>query len=376
MSEMKIPVLSVGKAVQELLQVYVPVVQKGLPLSRIPAPFLWGPPGVGKSDGVRELAAELEKETGKSVKVTDIRLLLFSPVDLRGVPVADAQRQFTDWLKPRIFDLDPSEDVINVLFLDELSAAPQSIQAAAYQITLNRTIGEHALPENTLIIAAGNRTTDRAVAFRMPSALANRLMHFEIGIDYASWCAWAVKNGVNAQVLGYLSYDSSRLCQEESGLDEVAFPTPRSWMFVSDILNSMDASEDVTPYVNLIAGCIGMGAAVEFTQWCRVYRQLPRPEEILKGMVSEYPKKTDVLYALISALTAHISDREKMEETGLTQTELDNVCSYVNQFPADFATCFYRNITVLDNLRLKLMKSEQFRDWTRKNRKALSLLNL
>ena len=91
------------------------------------------------------------------------------------------------WLKPQIFQMNDSEDVVNILFLDEISAAPQSVQAAAYQITLDRVVGEHKLPENCIVIAAGNRVTDRSVAFKMPKALANRLMHFEVDGNFDSW---------------------------------------------------------------------------------------------------------------------------------------------------------------------------------------------
>jgi hypothetical protein len=87
-------------------------------------------------------------------------LLLFNPIDLRGIPTANEDKTLAIWLKPKIFQMDPSDEVINILFLDEISAAPQSVQAAAYQITLDRVVGEHKLPENCIVIAAGNRTTD------------------------------------------------------------------------------------------------------------------------------------------------------------------------------------------------------------------------
>ena len=158
-----IPAVSVSTMVSELGELYVSAINSGMALKAIPSVFLWGAPGVGKSDGVRQMADRISAGTGKTVKVIDIRLLLFSPIDLRGVPMADESREFTRWLRPKLFDLDSSEDTINILFLDELSAAPQSIQAAAYQITLDRTVGEHKLPDNTIVMAAGNRTTDRSV---------------------------------------------------------------------------------------------------------------------------------------------------------------------------------------------------------------------
>ena len=120
--------------------------------------MLWGPPGVGKSQGVREIAYEIEKRTGKDVRITDVRLLLFNPVDLRGIPTANADKILAVWLKPQIFQMDASDEVVNILFLDEITAAPTSVQAAAYQITLDRMIGEHRLPENCIIIAAAKKT--------------------------------------------------------------------------------------------------------------------------------------------------------------------------------------------------------------------------
>ena len=142
------------------------------------------------------------RKNEKKVQVTDVRLLLFNPIDLRGIPTANADKTLAVWLKPQIFQMDASDEVINILFLDEITAAPQSVQAAAYQITLDRVIGEHRLPENCIVIAAGNRVTDKSVAFKMPKALANRLLHIEVSQSFASWRQWAIHNGIHEKVLG------------------------------------------------------------------------------------------------------------------------------------------------------------------------------
>ena len=175
-----IPSMTVDKMVNRLSDAYTQLIQNNLPVKTMPSVMLWGPPGVGKSQAVRQIAGAIETRTGKKVKVTDVRLLLFNPIDLRGIPTSNADKTLAVWLKPQIFQMDDSEDIINILFLDEISAAPQSVQAAAYQITLDRVVGEHRLPENCIVIAAGNRTTDKSVAFKMPKALANRLMHIEV----------------------------------------------------------------------------------------------------------------------------------------------------------------------------------------------------
>ena len=202
-----IPAVTVNDFIQMMTRLYSGAVQRGIPFKSIATPFLWGPAGIGKSEAILQVAKALEAQTKKSVTVTDVRLLLFSPVDLRGIPVADERREFSNWLMPRIFDMKADEDHINLLFLDELSAAPQSVQAAAYQICLDRKIGEHHLPANCIVMAAGNRTTDQSVSYKMPKALCNRLMHFEIRTTFPAWRKWAVEHGIDSRIIGYLAFD-------------------------------------------------------------------------------------------------------------------------------------------------------------------------
>lgn len=140
------------------------------------------------------------------------------------------------WLKPQIFQMDPDESIVNILFLDEISAAPQSVQAAAYQITLDRVAGEHKLPDNCIVIAAGNRVTDKSVAFKMPKALANRLCHIEIEGNFKSWKQWAISKGIHHKVIGFISFKQNMLMGFDGGKDDLAFPTPRSWEMVSNLL--------------------------------------------------------------------------------------------------------------------------------------------
>ena len=239
-----IPSINVGRAVEKLSQAYSTVIKNRLPVKIMPSVMLWGPPGVGKSQAIRQIAKEIEVSTGKTVKVTDVRLLLFNPIDLRGIPTSNADKTLAIWLKPQIFQMDPSDNIVNILFLDEISAAPQSVQAAAYQITLDRTVGEHKLPDNCIVIAAGNRTTDKSVAYKMPKALANRFMHIEIEGSFTAWKQWAITSGINDKVVGFLSFRQNYLMGFDSGSDDLAFPTPRAWEMVSNILNGIDDDID------------------------------------------------------------------------------------------------------------------------------------
>ncbi len=136
-----VPEMGVEKMVKSLSGMYVGAIRAGVSFGDLPSVMLWGPPGVGKSQGVRQVARAISDATGKRVDVTDVRLLLYNPIDLRGLPVANEDKTLAVWLRPKVFDMDPSEDVVNVLLLDEISAAPPSVQAAAYQITHDHTCG-------------------------------------------------------------------------------------------------------------------------------------------------------------------------------------------------------------------------------------------
>lgn len=351
-----IPCMTVGAAVRQLSQAYSAVLANGLPLRTVPSVMLWGPPGVGKSQAVRQIAAEIKQNTGKTVYVTDVRLLLFNPIDLRGIPTANADKTLAIWLKPQIFQMDDSESTVNILFLDEISAAPQSVQAAAYQITLDRTVGEHKLPENCIVIAAGNRVTDKSVAYKMPKALANRLLHIEIEDSFSSWKEWAIRSGIHEKVVGFLSFRQSYLFGFDAASDDLAFPTPRAWEMVSNLLHGV--SDDVDEIYPLIAGVIGSGAAVEFRTWTKVYRELPDIADIFAGKTPPLPKNPDALYALTASMTAYA--RAHRDDLSC----IANSIRYAGKMPPDFSAVLMRDYMYLaPDYKQTLMKIPEFSRW-------------
>ena len=312
--------IDVHRMVAILSKAYITLSKNGIPFREFPSVMLWGAPGVGKSQGVKEIARIIEQETGKNVAVTDVRLLLFNPVDLRGIPTANEDKTLAVWLKPKIFQMDDSDRTINVLFLDEISAAPPSVQAAAYQITLDRTIGEHRLPDNCIVIAAGNRVTDKSVSYNMPKALANRLCHFEIKENADSWHDWAVKTGIHAFVVGYLEYNPVALMRFDSSQD-LAFATPRSWEMVSNILTtSFGDFDEIYP---MIVGCIGYSAASRFKIWTELYQQMPPVEDVFAGKEAEFPKTPELQIALRSSMVAYA---RKHPEKTLIDRSIDFAC--------------------------------------------------
>ena len=346
--------LTVAQMVTQLSDAFSGMINSGIPLREFPSIMLWGPPGVGKSQGVRQIADRIRRQTEKRVEVTDVRLLLFNPVDLRGIPTANADKTLAVWLRPKIFDMDPDESVINILFLDEITAAPQSVQAAAYQITLDRTVGEHKLPENCIVIAAGNRVTDRSVAFNMPKALANRLCHLEIKGDAASWHDWALHANVHPYVMGYLDYNSSTLTMFDPAEDKLAFPTPRSWEMVSNILNSV--SDNITKVYPLIAGCIGAKTAGAFRTWCEIFQRIPPMKQVFREDRCPPPDRPELLYATVAAMADYA-------RKGATAAELEHSIAFACTLPIEFRFRLFSDYYQIRAVRDKLQDNKTYSQW-------------
>ncbi len=353
---LNIPSMDVGRVVGRLSEAYSAVINKGLPVKTMPSVMMWGPPGVGKSQAVRQIASKIGSSTGKCVNVTDVRLLLFNPIDLRGIPTSNEDKTLAVWLKPKIFQMDPSEEVINILFLDEISAAPQSVQAAAYQITLDRTVGEHKLPDNCIVIAAGNRVTDKSVAFKMPKALANRLLHIEVEGSFKAWKKWAVSSGINEKVIGFLSFRQAYLMEFDPGSDDLAFPTPRAWEMVSNVLNSIN--DDLEKMYPLVAGIVGTGVALEFRTWASVYKDLPDIEEIFDGKMPKAPTKTDAMYALTSSMVSYAREHRN------DMPRIANSIRYADKLPPDFSVILLKDYMYIEEgYKEKLITVPEFSKW-------------
>jgi hypothetical protein len=256
--------------------------------------FLWGPPGIGKSELVAEIAQELKGH------MIDLRLGQMEPTDIRGIPFYNKDLGKMDWAEP--VDL-PTEELASqypvvVLFLDELNSAAPSVQAAAYQLILNRRVGKYVLPENVVLVAAGNRESDKGVTYRMPTPLANRFVHQEMRVDFPSWQEWAVNNGIHKDVVGYLSFAKQDLYDFDPKSASRSFATPRSWTFVSQFLEEEDADEDTI--MNLIAGTVGEGLAVKFMSHRKIAGRMPRPEDILAGKIKDLDvKEVSAMYSLV-----------------------------------------------------------------------------
>lgn len=278
--------------------------------------MIWGPPGIGKS----ELIAEIGAEQGRPV--IDMRLLLLEPTDIKGIPYYDPETKTMKWAQPA--DLPsvgtPLENAI--LFLDEINAAPPSVQAAAYQLILNRRVGEYKLPPGVSMACAGNRDSDKGVTYRMPSPLANRLVHIEMGANFEDWQKWAIASRVHSDVVGFLSHHKQKLFNFDPKSPDKAFATPRSWVFVSQLL-----SDNLPESMNtaLVAGTVGEGLATEFAQHRKVAAKMPKSEDVLMGKEKTLNvKELSAMYSLTISMCYTLQEwvgKAKAKEDGFGMNE-------------------------------------------------------
>ena len=287
--------------------------------------FLWGPPGIGKSELVEGITKELNGF------MIDLRLGQMDPTDIRGIPFYNKDIGKMDWAPPIELpdEAFASQWPVVVLFLDEMNSAAPAVQAAGYQLILNRRVGKYRLPDNVVIVAAGNRESDKGVTYRMPTPLANRFIHAEMKVDFPSYQEWAVANKIHKDVVGYLSFAKQDLYDFDAKSSSRAFATPRSWTFVSQLLDDEDTDDETL--TNLIAGTVGEGLAVKFMAHRKIAGRMPKPEDILNGKVTDLKvKEVSAMYSLVISMCYELKDAvEKKTDDKKFHDMADNFFAYM-----------------------------------------------
>lgn len=268
--------------------------------------FVWGPPGIGKSDIARQVAADL------GMKHHDIRAPLYDPVDLRGLPYMDKDPETgaasTQWAPPTFLPPTESEDKHLIVF-DELPTAPPMVQNALYQLILDRRCGEYELPPGATMIACGNRETDRGATYSMPTPLASRFIHLHLAPSLEKWQDWAARNDIAPEIIFFLRFNPKLFhAFDPRQKKEQAFPCPRTWAFISKVVNEKNGLP-LNVERNIYAGAIGQGAAVEFSAFMEHFRELPDPQSIFDDPEhAVIPENVDAQIALAAALSRHVND--------------------------------------------------------------------
>ena len=282
--------------------------------------MLWGPPGVGKSQMVAQVGAR------HGVPVIDIRLSQMEPSDLRGIPFRIDGR--VEWAVPALLPDANRHGERGILFLDEITSAPPSVSAAAYQLILDRRLGEYQVPEGWAIFAAGNRQGDRGVTYTMPAPLANRFAHFEVETHLDDWVSWAYGNGIDERVIAFLRFRPELLFDFDPAHNPVAFPSPRSWEFAHRALHKFGDGSELL--LDALQACVGPAAGIELKAFVDNLDKLPDIDAILSRDVVPVPREIDLQYAVASALVGRAL---RARNEGAGADAYGAILEYANRFP-------------------------------------------
>ena len=311
----------------------------------LPAIMLRGAPGVGKSTIVRTVAEDL------GIGFIDVRLAQMERVDFAGLP--SVKNGMTEWNVPSFWPRDMKSK--GIILLDEITSAPSDCQVAAYSVVLDRRIpnSNYVLPNGWLIVAAGNRTCDRAVVKAMSSALANRFVHFEVEANAEDWAKWAVSNEINPAVIGFINYKPAYLFKMEGQNLEQGWPSPRSWERVSNVIKMFNGSTELLRKV--VYGLVGNGVGLEFMEFFKMSAEF---DSILEVMLNEkvkfeLPEKADKRFAVASAVVYHLWNGTDEKDT---EKRVNGFYKILNEMPNDFGAMMIRS-AMLGNKKVTPMEA-------------------
>lgn len=283
--------------------------------------MLWGAPGVGKSDMIRQIGQSHD------TTVIDIRLSQMEPSDLRGIPFRQAEQ--VEWAIPSMLPDATRHGDQGVLFLDEITSAPPSVSAAAYQLILDRKLGDYQVPDGWAIFAAGNRQGDRGVTYAMPAPLANRFSHYNVDINLDDWVQWAYQADLDERLIAFLRFRPERLFDFDPAHNPMAFPSPRSWEFAHRALKKF--SDQPLLLTDALQACVGASAGMELKTYIDSLDQMPDLDAILRGESTEIPKAIDLQYAVAAALVARAI---KVQSQADWEKAIGHILNYARRFKA------------------------------------------
>jgi hypothetical protein len=228
-----------------------------------------------------------------------------------------------------------------LVFLDEFNQAQTSQQNMAMKLVLERHVHGRPLIEGTMMVLAGNRLSDHAFVNRYSGPMANRVLWLYIQPSLEDFLDFAHATGrIHEFVIAYLKLNPNHLHisqMEETTADEqtktmAAFegphPTPRTWEFVSKVLDA-DPTEHVR--MTAISGLVGSAVAIQFEQTYRLKDDMPNLTELCKTGKGKVPKEVGTRFVLVSALL------KRVEEKNLT-----NILKYFEQMDAEVSLMFVK----------------------------------
>ena len=318
----------------------------------VPPLLVIGKPGIGKSQAIRELCAEM------NISFVDLRLCQLDSCELRGMPVVSEGK--THWATPDIFPANGQ----GILFLDEITAADKTLQVAAYQLLMERELGEYRLPPGWLVIGAGNDRESKAVATTMSSALTNRFLIVELKPTLNDFLDYGKKRGFHRTVLDFLKLRPKLLHRMDGDLQR-GWPSPRSWERLNTMLKIAEETGNTESLSYIVPGVVGSGAATEFLAFYSTQMYDPQIREILlaeKPLL--LPEETDQAYTYTQAVITFIASESDPEmQFAMFEHFLAGSLDWSSDYAAMALNGIVKGVSRTSRRKKKLLASEAMPQW-------------
>jgi hypothetical protein len=305
-----------------------------------------GPPGIGKTQIIQQACEEMKIPCLVSHPVTS------DPPDYKGLPFPDKDGLRATFLPYGDLDIILNTKEPMVYFLDDLGQAPASVQAACMQLLSARRINDKKISDKVTILAATNRREDRAGVQGILEPVKSRFVSIiELESDINDWVIWAIQNDMPERLISYASFRPDIISSFKPTTAMVNGCCPRTLESVGKLINSK-VPDDLL--FEMISGAAGSGFAVEYTAYCKIYKDLPTYEDILNSpQTVEVPKATDKIYAITGMVSLNCKP-----------ADLTILSGFIDRMPTEYQIKTWINISARGK---KYTNTKAFSDWAIKN---------
>ena len=237
--------------------------------------FLMGPPGIGKTAVMKQIADEMGVGlVSYSMTHHTRQSALGLPSIVRrtygGEEYAVSEYTMSEIIASVYDMMEESGTREGILFLDEINCVSETLTPTMLQFLQYKTFGRHKVPDGWIVVTAGNPTEYNRSAREFDIVTWDRLKRIDIEPDYAAWREYALKAGVHASVLTYLDAKKENFYRVEVTVEGKRFVTARSWcdlssmialyelngitvdrLLISQYIQSPDIAEDFANYYDL-----------------------------------------------------------------------------------------------------------------------------
>ena len=278
--------------------------------------FLMGPPGIGKTEIMSQIASELgigllSYSMTHHTRQSALGLPIIKQKEYGG-EVYDASEYTMSEIIASIYDLMKASGLTQgILFLDEINCVSETLTPVMLQFLQYKVFGGKRLPDGWIVVTAGNPPEYNSSVHEFDVATWDRLKRIDVEPDLAVWKEYAYAAGLNSAVLSYLGIKPQHFYRIENTVGGRSFVTARGWEDLSRILGvyeRLDIEADgelISQYIQ--NGKMAEDFAVYYRLYCK-YRSDYRIADILAGNAGEAIEKRaadakfDERYSLLGLL--------------------------------------------------------------------------